>query len=200
MRALPKLIVLGCLLLSRDASAQATVVQCAQDIAGTVIDFEHPAAATVNDVLPGYGMIAIADAPVADLVFWVVGNACAPITGRAGFSDVEVRTTGLPWTKVGMSLVGTSLTNERTIVMVALGAEAETLGVEAGTFVPGSSQQDFNDAALFMGFESPVPIHSFRLSAVGSNFAWDEIRFVHAGTTPAPRRSWGAVKLIYRRP
>ena len=59
-------------------------------------------------------MMATPDETITTLVSWVTGNACAPIANLAGFSDnFIITTTAAPWTKIGLTVVGTLLGQDR---------------------------------------------------------------------------------------
>ena len=175
--ALQGMLTVLLLLSPLTAGGQVTVLDCADQISGTVIDFDQPAD-LVNEILSGFDMESVPNQIVTSLVPWVVGNPCAGFGDQAGFSDgFVISTTGDPWGKIGLSALGTLLAQDREITLNVYDIDGNLLGTTSGTFMPGNSMDDFNAGVLFLGFESTTPIHSFELLADNPNIAWDEIRF-----------------------
>jgi hypothetical protein len=172
-------------------------LDCASDIGGTVIDFEQPGN-FVNDILVPFGMLSDSNPFVTQLVFWVTGNACAPIALRAGPSPIIINTISQPWLKIGMSVVGTLLGVDQQITLTIFDSRGQELGAVTKAFQPGDTQDEYNAAALFLGFESSVPIHSFQITSTNPNFAWDEIRFISDNPVSVDRESWGRIKARYQ--
>ena len=155
-------------------------------VGGTSINFEQPGN-YVNDILPAYDILAEPNRPVTTFVYWVVGNYDAPISNRAGFSQpVLLYTTGEPWDHIGMTMIGSLLWEDRIFTVNAYGQYGELLGSDTRLFDPGSSQPEYNAAALFMGFSSTTPIYSFEMLSDNGNVGWDYLTF-HTFSEPDTR-------------
>ena len=191
------LLVASVLCTASAGRGQVTQLDCASEIDGTVIDFEQPGN-QVNDVLVPFGMIADSNPFVTEFVFWVTGNVCAPIAHRAGPFPANISTLGKPWLKIGVTVIGTLLGVDMEITLTIFDLRGNPLGSTTKIFQPGDSQEEYNAAALFLGFASVVPIHSFEITSTNGNIGWDEIRFVLDSPISVDSQSWGGIKGLYR--
>jgi hypothetical protein len=180
--------VCGCLaaalLLWGHMPAHAVVIplfSIADIPSGETIDFEQPGA-TANAILPAFDMLAVPDRLITTLVAGVTGNSAAPISDRAVFETFlpgfEIETTGLPWTAIGLTGVGTIGGQSRTLELSAFDIDGNELGSLTRVFAPTDiSSAAFNAAAVFLGFASTTPIASIFLTSDDPNVAWDNLRF-----------------------
>jgi hypothetical protein len=164
--------------------AQVEEIPCIYDIVeGTTIDFEE-SGQWVNDILPNYDMYAVPNKLVTTFVSWVVGNDCAPINNRAGFSDgFRLETSGGPWGEIGMTAIGTILYEDRTFTLRAYDINDNLLGSVTKEFDAGYDFDSYNEGAVFMGVSSTTPIYAVELISDNPNIGWDHVRY-HEYTEP----------------
>jgi hypothetical protein len=99
----------------------------------------------------------------------------------------RIETTGLPWAQIGLSAVGNTLGQSRTLTLSAFDKNGGELGSITRIFAPtDSSFSAYNNAAVFLGLDSTTPIFSIELMSANSNVGWDNLRFNAVNPVPEP--------------
>lgn len=183
-------------------SSSAAVINSIGDIAnGITIDFENGVnAQNPNTVLNDFNMMASQIDSLGPILtqftFPVLGNIDAPISGGALGGIARIETTDSPWSTIGISGVTSILTVDGMLTLTAfdiLGNEIESSSLLFDA--PDTVDFDaYNDAAVFLGIQSDVPIYAIELTAdlfgahANGNVGWDNLTYV--STVPIPAAGW----------
>jgi hypothetical protein len=186
------------------AAASVTTISSITQITGARMDFENTSE-SYTQAFADFGMSYSGFDPghLSGEVPWVAGNANAPISGGSVHGVFTVTTTGQPWRAIGLTGVGLGIDITSVqqpswpLTLTAFDINGQQIASETLTFhaTPASSdlsdlEAAFNQAALFLGFKSDVPIYSISTSGSDVNASWDNLTF-----TPVPE-PWSLLPML----